>query len=112
MTTPYVAALRRKYDATQEPAKRAELAHALMLVGVDVNAVETVSEPSRAKSKPPVGRTTKPLVTAEPTEPVDKAAVTSGFLSGKAAVNEPAVKTPTPRRRGPGRPRIVKADDK
>jgi hypothetical protein len=27
-------------------------------------------------------------------------------------VNEPAVKTPTSRRRGPGRPRIVKADDK
>jgi hypothetical protein len=68
----------------------------------------TVSEPSRAKSKPPVGRTTKPLVTAEPTEPVDKAAVTSEFLSARPETKEISKETPAKpatARRGPGRPR-------
>ena len=83
MNEAEVAAMRRKIAATQEPAKRNELANLLRVAGHDPDAVETVSEPSRAKSEPPVGRSTKPLVTAEPTKPV---------VEAEATVKAPAVK--------------------
>jgi hypothetical protein len=110
MTDPYVAALRRKYEACQEPAKRAELAHALMLAGVDVNAVAAVSEPVRAKSKVPEGRSTKPLVTATPTKPI----TTTAVAPETTEVSKETEAKPSVTKRSPGRPRkteTVKKED-
>jgi|SRR5690242_16651269 len=63
-----LAGLKRKYEATQEPAKKNELRALLVRAGVDPDAVE-------ADSVAPKGRTAPVKVTTAQTEPVAKTAV-------------------------------------
>jgi len=61
-----IAGLKRKYAATEEPAKRNELANKLRAAGVD---------PDKAQDKPaPEGRKAPEKVTADATKPDAKAA--------------------------------------
>ncbi|MGH7239800.1 MAG: hypothetical protein ACREHG_06995 [Candidatus Saccharimonadales bacterium] len=95
--TPEIAGLKRKHAATQEPAKRAELANLLRAAGHDPDAVETASSPSVA----PVGRVSRPLVTTEAPKPDTTADVAPEV---KETSNESEAKT-APATRRPGRPR-------
>lgn len=54
------AALKRKYAATEEPAKKAELKQQLQMLNLD---------PDEVTAKPGEGRTANPKVTAEQTRP-------------------------------------------
>ena len=60
-----LAGLKRKYQATQEPAKRAELRSMLVRAGVDPDAAEAVSVA-------PKGRSAPVKVTTAPTKPQSK----------------------------------------
>lgn len=71
-----LAALKRKHAATQEPAKRAELAALLLSRGFDPDAAEPVSVA-------PKGRSAPVRVTAAPTKPQSK---TGSKPRAKAAV--------------------------
>lgn len=101
-----LAGLKRKYEATQEPAKKNELRALLVRAGVDPDAAEAKPEPVKTKSETPVGRSTKPLVTAEPSKPAAKAAAKpESKETSKDSEDKPASTT-----RRPGRPRKTETD--
>lgn len=64
---PRIAPLRRKLEATQEPAKRNELAVVLRGLGFDPDAVETVSAAPKGRSEPKL-QTTEDKRTAPDTK--------------------------------------------
>ena len=92
-----LAGLKRKYHATQELAKRAELRAELVRAGVDPDAAEPVSVA-------PKGRSAPVRVTAAPTTPRAKAAVAPAAPESKETSKETADKTVV-RRRTVGRSR-------
>lgn len=100
MTDAATAALRRKYDATEDLAKRGEFANLLMQRGVDVNA----PEPEEKKSATPKGRNSGKRVTTEQAKPTVKADVAPD--SNKTS-KETAAKTAAAKR-GPARPAAPK----
>jgi len=86
-----IAGLKRKHAATEEPAKRAELAHKLRVMGHD-------PDEEKKDSEVPDERKTPERVTAEDTKP-----------TAKAAKDEEADK---PAGRRPGRPSKAEASSK
>ena len=97
MNDARTAGLRRKYAATQEPAKRNELAALLRAAGFDPDAAETVSVA-------PKGRTAPKLQTTAQTTPQSKTAVAPAAPESKEDSKE-TVDKPIVRRRSVGRPR-------
>ena len=92
MNEAEVAAMRRKIAATQEPAKRNELANLLRAAGHDPDAVEAVSAT-------PKGRSAPVKVTATPTRPVATVEDAPAASESKEVSKETAAKTASTSRR-------------
>ena len=92
---PRIAPLRRKLEATQEPAKRNELAVVLRGLGFDPDAVETVSAAPKGRSEPKLQttddtRAKDPDTKSRPARPAPKPAATK--TAPKPAAAKPASK--------------------
>ena len=92
---PRIAPLRRKMAATQEPAKRNELAVVLRGLGFDPDAVETVSAAPKGRSEPKLQTTedkrTAPDTKSRPARPAERSAAKPA--ASKPAATKAASKT-------------------
>ena len=98
MNESELAALKRKHAATQEPAKRNELANLLKAAGHDPDAVETVSAT-------PKGRSAPVKVTATPTRPVATTEDAPAASESNKSSKETAAKTASTSRRTGRKPK-------
>jgi hypothetical protein len=92
MDDAQIAGLRRKYAATDEPAKRGEIRNLLLLAGVDPDA-------KPVKAAAPEGRTAPVKVTAKDSRPVAKTAVAPPAPEPNETSKETADKPSVSRRR-------------
>ena len=102
-----IAGLKRKHAATEEPAKKAELAQKLRLMGHDPEAEEKDSED---RSGAPKGRTADKKVTAEDSKP--KATASKDEEKPKAAESKTTAAKDEDKSRPAARPsRAAKSTD-